>query len=99
MAFNTVCLNVIMQNYPIQKTCYDEPYFEFLFDLLSNHFFKQPELSFEGGVFDIRIKPGGCLHNRFTMAESFERILTMIFANATIAPAAKWQIMIGQMPA
>jgi len=66
---------------------------------LPYHFFKQPELSFEGRIFNIGIKPGWSLHHSFTVTESFKRVSAMILANPAVTPTPKWQVMIGQVPA
>src|SRR4051794_39605704 len=72
---------------------------DFVGDGLPHNFFKQPELSLERRIFNSGIKPRWGLQYSFTMAESFKRIFTMIFADATIASSAKGQVMIGEMPA
>src|ERR1044072_6934612 len=66
---------------------------------LSHNFLKQPEFSFERRVFNVRIKPGWSLHDGFAMTESFKRIFTMIFTNATIALSTKGQVVVSEVPA
>ena len=63
------------------------------------HPFKQFQFSFERRIFNTRVKPCWRFHHCFFMAECFKRIFAMIIPGAAETAAAKWQMMIGEMPA
>ena len=66
---------------------------------LSHHPLKQFQLSFERGILDVGIKPGGGFHYCLPVTEDFKTVFSMVFAQTAVTTAAKREVMIGKMPA
>ena len=66
---------------------------------LPDELFKQSKFALERRVLDIGIEPGWGFHYSFLMREYVEGVPAMVGADAAIAPSAKGQIQIGEMPA
>src|SRR5471032_281263 len=61
--------------------------------------FKQAQSTIKRRILYPWIKPGGCFHDCFSVAEGFKRIFSVIIARAAKSPAAKGEAGVGEVPA